>query len=183
MHSFTTFAGMLLAATATLATPIAPSSTTNPPSATVPLTGVTHTVVAGLGGLRFDPDNVFAEIGDIVQWNFLPKNHSVAKSSFGKPCIPEENGVSFFSGFNFVTNENLAPDVFQIVVEDKTPIWYYCAQGTHCRDRMVGVINQKVDSAFTLAKHRELAAAAPEIVIPIETSGSIIPNPNPGSGF
>jgi hypothetical protein len=30
-------------------------------------TGVTHTVVAGRGGLRFDPDNVVAEIGDVVE--------------------------------------------------------------------------------------------------------------------
>lgn len=46
----------------------APTATTgNQPSGTVALTGVTHSVVAGLGGLRFDPANVVAEAGDVVQ--------------------------------------------------------------------------------------------------------------------
>jgi plastocyanin len=62
------------------------------------LNAPTHTVVAGLGGLHFDPDNVVAEIGDIVEFHYLPKNHSVAQSSFAEPCKPI-NDQAFFSGF------------------------------------------------------------------------------------
>jgi plastocyanin len=77
----------------------APTPSTNEPAAVVARApGVTHTVVAGLGGLHFDPENVVANIGDIVEYHYLPKNHSVAQSSFGKPCVPI-NGNAFFSGF------------------------------------------------------------------------------------
>lgn len=37
----------------------------------------THTVVAGRGGdspLRFDPDNIVAEVGSIIEFHFLPVN-------------------------------------------------------------------------------------------------------------
>jgi plastocyanin len=81
-----------------------PTGTTQQgPSGTVALTGVTHTVVAGLAGLHFDPDNVVANVGDIVEYHYLPKNHSVAQSSFEKPCIPINN-QAIFSGFIPVTS-------------------------------------------------------------------------------
>jgi plastocyanin len=105
------------------------------PDGTVSLTGVTHSVSAGLGGLKFEPDNVVAQIGDIVQWDFLPLNHSVAQSNFANPCEPLADGSGFFSGFNFPTEEGKNPDVFQIVVTSDQPTWYYCPQtvGNHCR--------------------------------------------------
>lgn len=172
----------------------APTTTTGNtlPSRTVPQTGVTHTVVAGLGGaLVFDPDNVVAEVGDIVEWHFLPKNHSVAQSSFGQPCVPLDNGassssLSFFSGFQ-PTAEGQAPDVFQVVVEDDEPIWYYCAQttGDHCQNGMAGVINQNFDSANTLAAYKQKAAGTGMSVVPavVSPAEGVIANPNPLGGF
>jgi plastocyanin len=163
----------------------APTGTTGDhPTRTNALTGVTHTVVAGRGGLKFDPDNVVAEIGDVVEWHFTPKNHSVVQSSFGNPCHPSSPD-SFFSGF-FPVAEGQSAEVFQIVVKDKTPIWYFCGQtnGNHCQAGMVGVVNQKFDSPFTLAKHKMLAAnASTSTVQPWAQGGSRIPNPNPLSGF
>jgi plastocyanin len=78
----------------------APTGTTasTTPNAVAAATGATHSVIAGLGGLHFDPENVVAEIGDIVEFHYLPKNHSVAQSSFGSPCKPI-NDNAFFSGF------------------------------------------------------------------------------------
>ncbi|UNI15377.1 hypothetical protein JDV02_001914 [Purpureocillium takamizusanense] len=160
-------------------------------SRTVPLTGVTHSVVAGISG-GFDPDNVVAEIGDTVEWHFLPNNRSVAQSSFAEPCQPlVDHGTSsysgFFAGFNFATQEGQSPYVFQIVVEDKYPIWYYCPQqvGSHCQNGAVGVINQNYDNpAFSLRKHKELASQTCASVVPPEQCGGIImPNPNPYSGY
>lgn len=155
-------------------------------SRTVSLTGVTHSVVAGLGGaLIFDPDNVVAEIGDIVEWHYLPKNHSVAQSSFGKPCEPLDTGNGFFSGFQPVASGQ-APDVFQIVVEDSNPIWYYCAQtvGSHCQKGMAGVINQNFNSANTLAAYKTAAVGTGISGIPpVIQGGAVIPNPNPNGGF
>ncbi|KAG5656734.1 hypothetical protein KAF25_010287 [Fusarium avenaceum] len=180
---FTT--ALLVAATVSAA----PASKTarDYPDKTVTLTGVTHSVNAGLGGLRFDPDNVVAEIGDIVEWHFLPMNHSIAQSSFGEPCEPLADGTGFFAGFNFATKEGQAPDVFQLTVEDKKPIWYYCPQqkGNHCQAGMVGVINQNFDNQdFSLRRHKELAALTGVSVIPpVEQGGEVGPNPNPNGGF
>ena len=147
MSLFKTAVALALAGAA-VANPCAPKpppTTTTPSitSKTASLTGVTHSVTAGLNGLDFDPNNVVANLGDIVEFLFLPKNHSVAQASFAQPCVPESD-TSFFSGF-MPTADGLAPDVFQIVVEDTQPIWYYCAQtdGSHCQNGMVGVINQK----------------------------------------
>lgn len=173
-----------------LAASVSAAPTTTVPrevSKTVPLTGVTHSVVAGLGGLRFDPDNVVAQVGDVVEWHYLPKNHSVAQSSFGEPCQPLADGTSFFSGFNFATQQGQAPKVFQVVVKDTKPIWYYCPQqvGSHCQNGMVGVINQNFDNpAVSLSKHRELASKTKVSVIPpVQQGGNVIPNPNPNGGF
>ncbi|KAI6758788.1 hypothetical protein HG530_011028 [Fusarium avenaceum] len=178
---FTT--ALLVAATVSAAP--ASKTTRGYPDKTVTLTGVTHSVNAGLGGLRFDPDNVVAEIGDIVEWHFLPMNHSIAQSSFGEPCEPLADGTGFFAGFNFATKEGQAPDVFQLTVEDKKPIWYYCPQqkGNHCQAGMVGVINQNFDNQdFSLRRHKELAALTGVSVIPpVEQGGEVGPNPNPNA--
>lgn len=162
----------------------APTATVgDQPSSTVALTGVTHSVSAGLGGLNFDPNNVVAQIGDIVQWEFLPANHSVAQSSFSEPCEPLADGTGFFPGFQFAVAEGESDLVFQIVVESEKPIWYYCPQttGNHCQKGMVGVINQNFDDpAFSLARHKELAALTNvSVVPPYIQGGEVIENPNP----
>lgn len=186
--------------------PAAPTPTaTSSPSRTVTLTGITHSVVAGRGGAPvFDPDNVVAEVGDTVEWHFLPGNHSVAQSSFGQPCVPPTDAGAgatgqegqpflssfFFSGFHPVASGAAqAPDVFQlVVVQDDDPIWYYCAQasgGDHCRDGMAGVVNQDYGSSDTLSAYKKAAAALTgvSVVPPVVQGGAVIPNPNPNSGY
>ncbi len=177
---------LLVAAVALGVVSAAPTATYyEEPSHVYDAPAITHTVVAGRGGLKFDPDNVVAEIGDVVEFHFTPRNHSVVESSFGEPCQPKDH-ASFFSGF-FPVAEGQSDEVFQIVVKDETPIWFYCAQnnGAHCQSGMTGVINQRFDTPFTLAKHREIAAARvePSEVQPHIQGGSRIPNPNPLSGF
>ena len=52
--------------------------------------------------LVFEPDTVIASVGDIINFHFYPINHSVAQSSFEKPCEPLSGGVGqlpIFSGF------------------------------------------------------------------------------------
>lgn len=156
-----------------------------PSRTTPPLTGVTHRVVAGRAGqLLFDPENVVADIGDIVEWQFLPRNHSVAQSSFASPCVP--NGpVSFFSGFQPVADGQAAsPNVFQIVVHDADPVWYYCAQttGNHCQQGMAGVINQNFNSPNTLAAYKANAKLTGTSVVPPVQGGLILLNPHPTDG-
>jgi len=186
MIAVKTVAAVLAAAGIASALPAASSTTPQAPSTTVALTGVTHSVTAGLAGLHFDPENVVAAVGDVVEWLYLPKNHSVAQSSFQLPCKPLNGDQGFFSGFQFPTKSGLNPQVFQIVIEDTLPIWYYCAQtdGNHCQNGMSGVINQNFDSPNTLAAYQAAAALTNiSIVPPFIQGGSVLPNPNPGSGF
>lgn len=54
-------------------------------------------VKVGSGGLVFNPSNITAAKGDTVEFTFYPKNHSVAQSTFDKPCQALDKGI--FSGF------------------------------------------------------------------------------------
>ena len=170
-----------LLATGALAAPTAttPDEVTN----TYSLTGVTHSVTAGFNGLNFEPNNVVAQVGDIIQWEFLPANHSVAQSNFANPCKPLNDGSSFFPGFVFATKVGKSDSVFQLVVESEETIWYYCPQtkGNHCQMGMVGVINQNFNNpAVSLAKHKELAAKTGTSIVPYEIQGGkVLRNPNP----
>jgi len=73
----------------------APASTLT--TATASATSSVTTISVGDGGLIFKPDNVKADIGAKVKFQFFPKNHSVVQADFNKPCIPKNNGI--FSGF------------------------------------------------------------------------------------
>jgi plastocyanin len=88
-------------------------------------TGVVHRIFAGSttanNGLHFEPENVVAEIGDTIEFHFLPKNHTVVQSSFDRPCEPLADGSGVFSGFNFATGKGEAPNVFAFTVESKEP--------------------------------------------------------------
>jgi plastocyanin len=104
----------------------APTATSNIDIAVATMpSGSTHTVVAGIGGLHFDPENVVAEIGDIVEFHFLAANHSVAQSSFDKPCVPLTNpagaDITFFSGFMPTLTGSQNPNMFTIKVTDENP--------------------------------------------------------------
>jgi plastocyanin len=111
-------------------------------------TGVIHRIFAGSttanAGLHFEPENVVAEIGDLIEFHFLPKNHSVVQSSFDAPCEPLGGDSAVFSGFNFKTDAGESDKVFSFVVKDTLPFWYYCSQptGEHCKKGMSGVVSK-----------------------------------------
>ena len=75
----------------------------------------------------------------------LEQNHSVVQSTFDQPCQPIKNNMpstnGFFSGFMPVKAGAAMMPSYTIMVNDTKPIWYYCSQGDHCQDGMVGVIN------------------------------------------
>lgn len=134
------------------------------PPSTINPTGVIHRITAGStttnSGLHFEPENVVALPGDLIEFHFLPKAHSVVQSSFAQPCAPLNTPDAFFSGFNFNTTAGEAPNVFTFMVKDTKPMWFYCSQtnGDHCQRGMSGVINQDFnDNEKTLAKYKEAA--------------------------
>lgn len=72
------------------------------PSATSSAPAQTHTISVGIDH-KFKPDVTQAEIGDIINFQFFPPNHSVVRAEYEFPCIPYEmtgrGKIGFFSGF------------------------------------------------------------------------------------
>ncbi|PBK74984.1 Cupredoxin [Armillaria solidipes] len=101
-------------------------------------------------GLTFDPTSVTAAVGDVVQFEFLAKNHTVTQSTFAVPCekmttptegvdsgyVPVANGTTAFPTWSFTVNNASAP------------LWFYCAQTGHCAKGMVFAINPTANKSF-----------------------------------
>ncbi|KAF1914607.1 Cupredoxin [Ampelomyces quisqualis] len=142
----------------------------------------THIVTVGgpNGSLIFSPSNVKAQAGDLVQFQFHAKNHSVAQSTFNEPCVPIQNVMAnktdaFFSGFmptnaSFESTTNIL--TYTIRVKDDKPVWFYCSQGKHCQAGMVGAVNAPESGNKTMAAFVALAAQAPENLSPSQAAGS-----------
>ncbi|KAH7401181.1 Cupredoxin [Pyrenochaeta sp. MPI-SDFR-AT-0127] len=159
----------------------------------------THIIQVGgpNGSLAFYPNSVKAAPGDLVQFQFHPKNHSVVQSTFDNPCIPIQNiqankTDAFYSGF-MPTNASFAATsqvlTYTIRVKDEKPVWFYCSQGKHCQAGMVGAINAPAAGNRTMEAFVALAASATENLSPGQAPGSggsaggnTPPSPSSGSG-
>jgi len=121
------------------------------------------------GQKKMVPESVSVEPGTMIQFHFYPQNHSVVRSTFDQPCKPIEQSqpgskIGFFSGFMPVKD---TMGTFTIWVADSNPIWFYCSQGKHCQDGMVGVINPpKGNASRNIDTYRALAAKAPANISP-----------------
>ncbi|KAF1834891.1 Cupredoxin, partial [Decorospora gaudefroyi] len=124
------------------------------------------------GSLLFKPDSLTAAEGDTVTFHFWPKNHSVAQSTFDSPCEPMQGG--FWSGYvPTASTESLANTTFTYeVMNASAPIWFYCTQGMHCQNGMVGVINPPESDEKTLDAFKNAAADADMNVTPTSTAGT-----------
>jgi plastocyanin len=170
----------MVAFTSIVATSAALVGLTYAAPSSVPYTGVVHRIFAGSttanNGLHYEPENVIANIGDLIEFHFLPKNHTIVQSSFDKPCEPLRDASSAvtgkFAGFNFNTTAGESGNVFTFQVENTEPFWYYCAQtvGNHCQAGMSGVINQNFNSDKTLAAYKEKAKTA----VTVQASADIL---------
>jgi len=107
----------------------------------------THSVVVGASGLTFSPNQVTAAVGDIVTFEFHPKNHTLTQSTFASPCAAMAGGVD--SGFMPVAATATTFPVFSFKVNEVTPLWFYCAQANHCQSGMVMAINVNTSSPNT----------------------------------
>ncbi|TVY55404.1 putative GPI-anchored cupredoxin [Lachnellula suecica] len=108
-----------------------------------------HVVKVGSanGSLIFAPNDVKAAVGDMVQFQFAPNNHTVTQSTFDNPCTPiseiQKNVTGIYSGFMPVKATDTTTPTYTIMVNNTTPMWLYCSQGKHCQSGMVMVINVK----------------------------------------
>ncbi|KXX73404.1 hypothetical protein MMYC01_209579 [Madurella mycetomatis] len=137
---------------------------TTAPTSTSPANGLpagglrqTHVDVGKDGKLTFEPSNIIEPKNTIVKFNFHPRNHSVVQSTFDRPCQPRSG---FSSGF-IPTTVSPSGVEFNIMIPDDKPIWFYCAQGRHCQDGMVGSINapatgNTLDAFVAKAKEADL---------------------------
>jgi plastocyanin len=129
-----------------------PTSTTS----TSP-TAKTWTINVGKGDHTFRPDTIQANIGDTIEFDFFPANHSVVRAEYQYPCIPYEltgkGKVGFFSGFHPVDAILDDPPTWSVTVNDSDPIFFYCSAPGSCLDyQMVGVINPNASVSLQTQK-------------------------------
>ncbi|KAI9690394.1 MAG: hypothetical protein M1822_009357 [Bathelium mastoideum] len=134
------------------------------------------TVGASNGALTFTPNNTPAKPGDVVQFQFMPGNHSVAQAAFSAPCMPIEQTQSgtagWWSGFMPMPANPTNMPVFSIMVQDTNPVYFYCAQANHCQSGMVGAINAPTSGSNTVAAFASAAKSAAQNMAPGQTSSN-----------
>ncbi|KZV98939.1 RmlC-like cupin [Exidia glandulosa HHB12029] len=130
-----------------LATAGAATTTSTAPTSTA-TSKVIDVTVGKDGSLKYEPDDIAANIGDTVRFTFFAKNHTVTRSAFSDPCTKITDGTGFDSDFRPVVPDAHADQLpqFNVTVTDSKPIWFYCRQkGTgalsHCQQGMNGAIN------------------------------------------
>ncbi|KAF5389901.1 hypothetical protein D9757_003598 [Collybiopsis confluens] len=125
----------------------------------------TFNVLVGANNtLNFSPTNLTGVVnGDIVNFQFVSKNHSVVQSTFAAPCTAA--GVS--SGFQNVSDPTGAsgfPTWSMTVENASAPLWFFCSQvlpaNTHCQTGMVFAINPTAAKTFDAFKQAAIATNA-----------------------
>ncbi|MCJ1369455.1 hypothetical protein MMC20_000666 [Loxospora ochrophaea] len=108
--------------------------------------GATHMVTVGgtqADGspmLAYTPPTIEAAVGDMVQFNFMTKNHTATQSTFAQPCVAMPGGMNSMFMPNADNTVN-PPPMFKVQVTAATPMWFYCQQTGHCGKGMVFSIN------------------------------------------
>ena len=105
----------------------------------------THRVQVGADGdLIFRPQTIDAAVGDMILFEFLAKNHTVTRSSFDNPCVPNQGLDSGFQFFNPTNQTGIINQRLPYLVRDSEPTWFFCRQSSprsHCNAGMVFAIN------------------------------------------
>jgi len=110
-------------------------------------------VTVGDGNLlSYSPNNIQADVGDIVAFEFRAKNHTVTQSTFAAPCtlanINSQQGID--SGFFATAAGATTFAQWQIQITQTTPLWFFCRQLGHCQKGMVMAINATPDKTFAM---------------------------------
>ncbi|KAF9036633.1 Cupredoxin [Panaeolus papilionaceus] len=110
------------------------------------------TVMVGANnGLTFEPPSITAQVGDMINFQFMAKNHSVTQSTFVDPCQIQQNPPGADSGFMNVPPGSTSVPVWTISVQNATaPLWFFCAQTGHCQKGMVFAINPTAEKTFAM---------------------------------
>jgi plastocyanin len=133
--------------------------------------------VAANNKFQFTPNSITAQPGDMVAFNFVSQNHSIASSNANTPCQPQANAI--FSDFQPIAapatngrnrgknNRRQAATntpTFMVPIVDNQPMYIYCSQAQHCQQGMVMVINPP--NAQAVQQYASKAAKAKNNVSP-----------------
>ncbi|CAI4217286.1 unnamed protein product [Parascedosporium putredinis] len=102
--------------------------------------GASTTIQPGASGSLFLPQEVAANVGDMIIFTFYGQNHTVTQSGFETPCDPLAGGMD--SGYMPNPDNTIVPPpqvAMQVMTTD--PLWMFCAQGNHCGRGMALSIN------------------------------------------
>ncbi|EEP81614.1 predicted protein [Uncinocarpus reesii 1704] len=142
----------------------------------------THTVKVGhkVDPHQYVPRTVNAKVGDVIVFEFFPRNHSVVQADYLAPCVPA-SGDFFYSGIFNSFHESDG-----VLVGG--PKFFYCTALGSCIDNgMVGVINP--NRTMTWAEQYAKALKYPYMLVPGESppaegtpgTPSSTPSPAPSS--
>jgi plastocyanin len=145
-------------------------------SAQLALAATINVTVGGSAGLKFVPDTVNANVGDVILFTFLQKNHTVTQSTLASPCIRSSSG--FDSGFKPVPADQTSGfPMANLTVTSAEPIWAYCRQGTHCQSGMVFSVNPGTQLATFRANAAASGSSPPPTVssatTPVPTTSAV----------
>ncbi|KAF9892701.1 hypothetical protein FE257_001103 [Aspergillus nanangensis] len=157
------------------ATPSAPTTASSSPimaaSVTSSAPAATHTIKVGSKDdpHQYSPHNITAAVGDIVEFQFYPRNHSVVKADYGAPCVPAANNVFYSGSFNNFVEQNGQlmgpPPKWYLIVNDTQPTFFYCTAVDSCiGNGMVGVINP--NASMTWETQYQKAKQYPYMLVP-----------------
>ncbi|KAJ7915492.1 hypothetical protein B0H13DRAFT_2270325 [Mycena leptocephala] len=126
---------------------------------------VIEVTVGGVGVIAYTPNQVQANIGDVIQFTFKQKNHTITRSTLANP-VPHlwEREHSTRDSAN-ETDFPLA----QFTVQDTNPVWVYCRQAGHCTQGMAAATGSAATSA----------AAAPTGAVTVTTTITVSGAPIP----
>lgn len=103
-------------------------------------------VIVGGGPLAYNPNTVMANVGDTIEFVFMPKNHTATQSTFATPCQALPGGLD--SGFVPVSANSTSTQAMSITVNTTDPLWFYCRQTGHCANGMVFAVNPTANKTF-----------------------------------
>lgn len=103
-------------------------------------------VLVGGTALTFTPNSVIANPGDVIQFQFAARNHTVTQSLPNTPCRPIEGAAGVAPGVNsgFIPFDGGASGMvgtFNVPIMSASPMFLYCAQAMHCQQGMVMTVN------------------------------------------
>ncbi|KAF1967555.1 hypothetical protein BU23DRAFT_287120 [Bimuria novae-zelandiae CBS 107.79] len=128
---------------------LAPQATgTGPMIHTVTVGGMKAVSTGMAPSLAFFPESITANVGDMVEFVFMQKNHTVTQSTFAEPCKAMAGGQD--SGF-MPNPEGKAGVTWNMTVATTDPTWWYCKQGTHCGVGMVFAVNAATTGDKTMS--------------------------------